>query len=150
MSCQIMSVTDPGFPIGAPTWYGVPTPDAATFCKIIMSKQKNWYPWGRAPGGPPGSATACVFVDCDSVVMLLIMHLVVLTFDLDFASRFMSNRGFYLSTQLMGSLQIDLTGLPYLISRPVEPAQPLPRTTVARQQAPLLIVPVVPSNRVPN
>ena len=55
-----------------------------------------------------------------------------------------------MSTQLMGSLQIDLTALPRLIPRPVEPAQPLPGTTVAMQEAPVLIVPVVRNNRVRN
>ena len=47
-------VADPGFPVG-----GAPTPEAATFRKICMSKRKNLDPWGaRASGDPPGSATA--------------------------------------------------------------------------------------------
>ena len=35
---------------------GAPTPEAATFRKICMSKRKNLDPWGRAPAAPPGSA----------------------------------------------------------------------------------------------
>ena len=53
-------MVDPGFPIGGGANLvggGAPTPDAATFCKIFMSKRKNLDHWG---GGrrrrPPGSA----------------------------------------------------------------------------------------------
>ena len=38
---NIMSVADPGFPVGGG---GVWTPEAATFCQICMSKRKNWVP----------------------------------------------------------------------------------------------------------
>ena len=44
-------VADPGFPVR-----GAWSPEAATFSKICMSKRKNWVPWGRTPGAPPGSA----------------------------------------------------------------------------------------------
>ena len=53
-------MADPGFPIGGE----VPTPDATTFCKIFMSKRKNWDPWG-APGGPLGSANDCMSIQFD-------------------------------------------------------------------------------------
>ena len=44
---------------GAPTSYGLPTPDRATFRKICMSKRKNPdLRGGPAQGAPPGSATA--------------------------------------------------------------------------------------------
>ena len=32
---------------------GAWTPEAVTFRKFCMSKQKNLDPWGRAPGTPP-------------------------------------------------------------------------------------------------
>ena len=39
------SVADPGFPVGGhQPRRGVPTPEAATFQKICMSKQKNLDP----------------------------------------------------------------------------------------------------------
>ena len=54
------AVADPGFPVGgggADLVGGVPTPEAATFRKICMSKQKNLDPWGgarrRCPPDPP-------------------------------------------------------------------------------------------------
>ena len=37
---NIIPVADPGFTVGG----GAPTPEAATFCKICMSKQKNLDP----------------------------------------------------------------------------------------------------------
>ena len=55
-----MSVADPGFPVGGRRpRRRAPTPEAAMFRKICMSKRKNLDPWGgRAPAAPPGSATA--------------------------------------------------------------------------------------------
>ena len=51
----------------------------------------------------------------------------------------------------MGSLQIDLTGLPRLIPRPAEPAsQPLMGTVHMQQPATVLSIPVVPNHRVRN
>ena len=54
--CYRLSITvaDPGFPVGR-----APTPEAAMFRKICMSKRKNQDPWvgGGAPAAPPsGSA----------------------------------------------------------------------------------------------
>ena len=37
---------------------GAPTPEAATFRKICMSKRKNLDPWGARRRRPPGSANA--------------------------------------------------------------------------------------------
>ena len=57
-----MSVADPGFSIGGANLLGgggTPTPNAATFRKICMSKRKNREPWGRVPGAPPGSDSGC-------------------------------------------------------------------------------------------
>ena len=49
-----ISVTDPGFPVGGcQPRSGVPTPKAATFQKICMSKRNNLDPWGHAPVAPP-------------------------------------------------------------------------------------------------
>ena len=60
-------MADPGFPVGErpPRGGGAPTPEAATFRKICMSKRKNLDPWGgggggRAPAVPPGSANDIV------------------------------------------------------------------------------------------
>ena len=51
-----ITVADPGFPVGGRRPHGgAPTPEAATFRKICMSKRKNLDPWGG--GAPPGSAT---------------------------------------------------------------------------------------------
>ena len=42
---HITSVVDQGFPVGGrQPRKGMPTPDAATFCKICMLKQKNLDP----------------------------------------------------------------------------------------------------------
>ena len=50
------SVADPGFPVGAPT------PKAATFRKICMSKRKNLDPCGaRAGGAPPDPPMQLLF-----------------------------------------------------------------------------------------
>ena len=52
------SVADPGFPVGGcgPCSGGALTPEAVTFHKFGMAKQKNLNPWGRALGTPPRSA----------------------------------------------------------------------------------------------
>ena len=53
---HLLPVADPRFPVGggANLVSGVPTPNAAMFHKICMSKRKNWDPYGgRAPGAPP-------------------------------------------------------------------------------------------------
>ena len=48
------TVADPGFPIGGcQPRGGAPTPEAATFRKICMSKRKNLDPLARAPLDPP-------------------------------------------------------------------------------------------------
>ena len=54
---RIVSVADPGFPVGgAHLVEGAPTPDVDTFHKICMSKGKIRDPWGRRVR-PLGSAT---------------------------------------------------------------------------------------------
>ena len=40
---------------GADLVGGAPSPEAATFRKICMSKRKNLDPWGGMPAAPPGS-----------------------------------------------------------------------------------------------
>ena len=58
-----MPVADPGFPVGGrPPRRGAPTPEAATFQKISMSKRKNLDPWGRVPVAPPGSANVSIYI----------------------------------------------------------------------------------------
>ena len=47
----ILTVADPGFPVGGVDLVGgAPTPEAVTFRTFCMSKRKNLDPWGRAPG----------------------------------------------------------------------------------------------------
>ena len=45
-----LAVADPGFPVG-----GAWTPEAVTFQKMCMSKQKNPDPWGACAGHAPPS-----------------------------------------------------------------------------------------------
>ena len=57
---QTHAVADPGFPIrGRRPRRGAPTPEAATFRKICMSKRKNLDPWGGASGAPLDPPMPC-------------------------------------------------------------------------------------------
>ena len=50
---EYYAVADPGFTMGGrQPRRGAPTPEAATFRKICMSKRKNLDPWGRTPAAP--------------------------------------------------------------------------------------------------
>ena len=61
-----LTVADPGFPVrgGRPPHRRMPTPGAAIFCKICMSKGKNRDPWGGGQWLTPSASGRHVgFVD---------------------------------------------------------------------------------------